>query len=61
MAISRNQEAYDAHDCPDEVEFNIVAQMFGDDGRKRDVVIEFWRDAAQLMDSYKKLRAYFDA
>jgi len=61
MAVSQNQEAYDAHDCPDEVEFNIVSQLFGDDGSKRDMVIEFWKDAAELMDSYKKLKAFFDS
>ena len=60
MGISQDQEAYDAHQPPDGVEFRVVADMLGENRRKRDILIEYWRDPQVLMESYAKLKTYFD-
>jgi len=59
MAVSGN-EAYDAHQAPDEVEFQIIEEMFRKDHIMRDVVIEYWEDATSLIESYGVMGAFFN-
>jgi hypothetical protein len=61
MGVSENQEAYDAHQRPDQVEFQLVAEMLGENRRQRDIVVEYWKDPELLIECYASLKAYFDA
>ena len=58
MAVSGN-EAYDVHQAPDEVEFQIIEEMFLKDHIMRDVVIEYYEDAKSLVEAYGKLKIFF--
>ena len=59
MAVSGN-EAYDAHQAPDEVEFQTIEEMFCKNHTMRDVVIEYWEDVTSLVESYGAMETFFN-
>ena len=48
-------EAVDAHDKPDDEEFEILLDLIGNISRGIDVVIEYYKDIAGLMKAYERL------
>ena len=59
MTVSGN-EAYDAHQVPDEVEFQVIEEMFLKDHIVRDIVIEYWEDVTSLIEAYGVLKTFFN-
>jgi|TARA_B100001964_G_C14210110_1_gene590084 hypothetical protein len=51
---------HDAHQAPDEDEFQIIEEMFSGNRIIRDIVIEYWEDATSLIGSYWVMETFFN-
>tara|TARA_B100002003_G_C13925189_1_gene449692 strand:+ start:30 stop:218 length:189 start_codon:yes stop_codon:yes gene_type:complete len=51
---------HNAHQAPDEDEFQIIEEMFSSNRIIRDIVIEYWEDATSLIESYGMMETFFN-